>query len=112
MSAATGAERVLTPGVEFVLEVVRMEGYEQYPSLMPALYPGDLATVSKSFGMATVLRLFGTLDAMWLAFKTLANNLTHAINSETYFYGETYFCLPASICRVHGRRDRAIIRLK
>ena len=30
---------------------------EQYPSLMPTLYPG---------GSATVSRPFGTLDAMWL----------------------------------------------
>ena len=43
---------------------------EQFPSLMPTPYPGDLATVS---------RLFGTLDAMWLAFETLANNKTRCL---------------------------------
>ena len=37
-----------------------------------------------------VLRPFGTLDAMWLAFETLAINKISAIN------GENYFCCPAS----------------
>ena len=48
---------------------------------VPMLYPGALATVS---------RPFGTLDSMWLAFQTLANNETHSIS------GEKYFALPAS----------------
>ena len=59
VSAATGAERLLAPGVEVVLEVVRMVVTEQYPSLMPTLYPG---------GFTTVPRPFGTLDAIWLGF--------------------------------------------
>ena len=46
---------------------------EQYPSLMPTLYPG---------GSSSVLRPFGTVDAMWLVFETLANNKTPAINGE------------------------------
>ena len=44
---------------------------EQFPSLMPTLYPGVLATVS---------RPFDTLDAVWLDFEALANNKTPAIN--------------------------------
>ena len=54
---------------------------EQYPSLMPTLYPGVLATVS---------RPFGTLDALLLDFETLATNKTPANNGEIYLY------LPAS----------------
>ena len=71
VSAATGTERGLAPGVEVVLEVVRMAVHEQYPSLMLMLYPGVPATVS---------RPFGPLDDMWLSFETLANNNTSAIN--------------------------------
>ena len=65
VSAATATERVLAPGVDIVLEVVRMAVNEQYPSLMPTLYPGV---------MATEPRPFGSLDAMWLAFQAFANN--------------------------------------
>ena len=67
VSAATGTERFLAPGTDNVLEVVRMAVDEQYPSLMPTLYPGV---------MATEPRRFGTLDAMWLALQALANNKT------------------------------------
>ena len=56
--------------------MVRMAVNEEYPSLMPTLYPGVLTTV---------LRPFGTMDAMRLAFETLAKNKTLAINGETYF---------------------------
>ena len=58
VSAATGTERVLAPGTDIVLAVVRMALHEQYPSLMPTLYPGVTAKEP---------RPFGTLDAMWLA---------------------------------------------
>ena len=63
VSAATGTERALAPGTDFVLEVVRMAVNEQYPSLMPTFYPGVMATESKPFG---------TLEAMRLAFQALA----------------------------------------
>ena len=77
MSGATGTERGLAPGVEVVLEVVRMAVNEQYLGLMPTLYPEVFATVS---------RPFVTLDAVWLACQTLANNKTPAINVENCFY--------------------------
>ena len=76
VSEATGTGRVLAPGVEAALEVVRMAVNEQYPSLIPTLHPGVLATVS---------RPFGTMDAMWLAFEILANNTTRAINGAILF---------------------------
>ena len=71
-----GTERVLAPGVEIVLQVVRMAVRDQFPSLVSTLYPGVLAMVS---------RPSGTLDAMWLAFQTLVNNKTPAISSGNYF---------------------------
>ena len=73
VSAATGTERVLAPGAELAFEVVRMAVNEQYPSLMPSLYPGAIATEP---------RPFGTWDAMWLAFQTLASNKTPTINCD------------------------------
>ena len=42
VSATTGTERVLAPGVDVVLEVVRMAVNEQFPSFMPTLYLGGL----------------------------------------------------------------------
>lgn len=74
--AATGTERVSAPGVEVVLEVVRMAVNEQYLSLIPTIYPAVVATVPKPFG---------TLDVMRLAFQTLRDSETPAINGEPYF---------------------------
>ena len=39
MSTATGSERVLSPGTGEVLEVVWVAAIEQFPALVPALYP-------------------------------------------------------------------------
>ena len=38
VAAVTGSERVLAPGVDVVLEVVRMSVNEQFPTLMPTWY--------------------------------------------------------------------------
>ncbi|CAN0571839.1 unnamed protein product, partial [Laminaria digitata] len=57
VSAATGTERVLAPGAEVVLEVVRLSVNEQFPSLMPTLYTGNLATEKKPFGSLDAMRL-------------------------------------------------------
>ena len=76
MSAVTGIERTLAPGVDVVLEVVRMAVNEQFPSLMPTLYPGSMATGPKSYA---------SLDEMWKAFGDLSNNKTPAINGEFFF---------------------------
>ena len=54
---------------------------EQYPILMPTLYPGVMVTVSRPFGI---------LDAMYFSSETLANTKTPAIN------GGKHFSLPAS----------------
>ena len=59
VSAVTGSERVLFPGTDVVLEVVRMAVNEQFPTLMPTLYPGSKATDP---------RPYASLDAMWKAF--------------------------------------------
>ena len=48
VSAVTGSDRTLAPGVDMVLEVVRMAVNEQFPLLMPTLYPGSMATGSEA----------------------------------------------------------------
>ena len=120
-TATAGSERVLSPGTDVVLKVVRMAVNEQFSTPMPMLYPGSNATDP---------RPFASVDAMWRAFSDLAHNKTPAVN------GGKHFSLPASStgarssapsgprsagngrgtaeCRPSrplGRRDRAILRL-
>ena len=122
VSAVTGRERTLASSVDVVLEVVRMAVNEQLPTLMPTLYLGSMATDPKPHA---------SLDKMWKAFTDLAHNKTPAINGEKYIYlpvsssgarssvssgprpaghvgAARAECRPR---RLHGRRDRAIIRL-
>ena len=79
--AITGSERTLAPGVDVVLEVVRMAVNEQFPTLMPTVYPGSMATDPKPYA---------SLDKMWKAFNDLARNKTSAVN------GGKIFSLPVS----------------
>ena len=58
MPTATRSERVLSPGTDVVLEVVRVVANEQFPALLPALYPGSKATDP---------RPYASLYAMWRA---------------------------------------------
>ena len=81
-SAVTGGERVLSPGTYVVLEVVRMAADEQFPTLMPTLYPGSKAMDP---------RPYASLDVMWKAFSGLAHNKTLTVN------GRKHFSLPVSL---------------
>ena len=54
-STVTGSERLLSPETDVVLQVVRMAVKEQFPTLMPTLYPGSKATDP---------RPYASLDAM------------------------------------------------
>ena len=49
VSATTGTERDLAPGVDISFEVVRMAMNEQYPRLMPTLYPGGHGREPEAF---------------------------------------------------------------
>ena len=73
--AVTGSERTLAPGVDVVLEVVRLAVNEQFPTLMPTLYPSSMDTDPK---------LYASLDKGWKAFGDLANNKTPAVNGEKH----------------------------
>ena len=66
VSAVTGSERTLVPGVDMVLEVVRM-------ALIPTLYPGSMAMDPKPYA---------SLDEMWKAFGDVSSNKTPAVNGE------------------------------
>ena len=44
VSTATGSERVLSPGTDVVLKVVRRAMNEQFPDLMPVVYPCSKTT--------------------------------------------------------------------
>ena len=46
---------------------------EQFPSLMPTLYPGSMATGPKPYD---------SLDKMWKAFADLSSTKTPAVNGE------------------------------
>ena len=81
VSAFTGSDRFLAPGVDVVLEVVRMAVNEQFPTLMPTFYPGSMATDPKPHT---------SLEAMWKALSDLAHNKTPAVN------GDFVFSLPIS----------------
>ena len=89
-SAVTGSERTLAPGVDVVLEVVRMAVNEQFPTLMPTLYPGSMATDPKPYA---------SLDKMWKAFGDMENNKKPAVKGKKF---------PAvdAICVVTGRRHK------
>ena len=75
VSAVTGSERTLAPKVDVVLEVVRMTVNEQFPTLVPTLYPGSIATDPKSCA---------SLDKMWKAFSDFAHNKTPAVSGDWF----------------------------
>ena len=78
VSAVTGSDRTLAPGVEVVFEVVRMAVDEQFPPLMPTSYPGSMATDPKPYA---------SLGRMWKAFgDDLSNNKTAAVNVEKQIF--------------------------
>ena len=77
VSRVTGSERVVSLGTDVVLEVVRMAVNEQFPTLMPTLYPASKATDP---------RPYVSLGAMWRALSVLAHNKTPAVNGEKHIY--------------------------
>ena len=76
VAVATVNERLLPPGTDVVLEVVRMAVNERFPTLVPTLYPGSKATDS---------RPFASLDAMWRDVSDLAHYKTPAVKGENHF---------------------------
>ena len=56
VSAVTGSERILAPGMDVVLELVWMAVNGQFPTMMSTFYPGSMATDPEPCS---------SLDAMW-----------------------------------------------
>ena len=88
VSAVTGSEGALAPGVDVGLQVVRMAVNEQLPSLKPTLCPGSTATGPKPYA---------SLDEMRKAFNDLSNNKTPAINGDFFFFFASFFVRSAVI---------------
>ena len=57
------------------IELVRIRTAQQYPMLMPTLFPGDLATREKPYV---------TLTSMWTAFNDLKHNMSPAIDGDVF----------------------------
>ena len=57
----------LAPSSAMAIELVRIRTAQQYPTLMPTLFPGDLATREKPYV---------TLTSMWTAFNDLKHNIS------------------------------------
>ena len=87
VSTVTGSERVLSPGTNVVLEVVRMAVNEQFPTIVPTLYPASKTTDP---------RPYVSLGALWRAFSDLAHNKTPVVN------GEKPLSLPVSSTRARS----------
>ena len=93
----------------------------EFPGLRSTLYSGTLGCAPNSFvTVSTMYLAFGTLDPMWSAFPSLANNKTQAINSENNICllrrGPGPPIMGAARdgrhpSRLHDRRHRANIRL-
>ena len=65
----------LAPSAAMAIELVRIRTAQQYPMLMPTLFPGDLATREK---------LYVILTSMWTAFNDLKHNMSPAIDGDTF----------------------------
>ena len=65
----------LAPSAAMAIELVRIRTAQQYPMLMPTLFPGDLATRETPYV---------TLASMWTAFGDLKHNMSPAIDGDAF----------------------------
>ena len=65
----------LAPSTEMAIELVRIRTAQQYPMLIPTLFPGDLATREKPYD---------SLASMWTAFADLKHNTSPAIDGGAF----------------------------
>ena len=65
----------LAPSAAMTIELVRIKTDQQYPILMPTLFPRDLATREKPYV---------TLAPMWAAFGDLKHNMSPAIDGDAF----------------------------
>ncbi|CAN0455733.1 unnamed protein product, partial [Ascophyllum nodosum] len=65
----------LAPSAAMIIELVRIRTAQQYPMLMPTLFPVDLAAREKPYV---------TLASMWTAFGDLKHNMSPAIDGDAF----------------------------
>ena len=65
----------LAPSATMAIGLVRIRTAQQYPTLMPTLFPGDRATREKPYA---------SLALMWTAFADLKHNTSPAINGDAF----------------------------
>ena len=65
----------LAPSATMAIELLRIRTAQQYPTLMPTLFPGDRATREKPYA---------SLALMWTAFADLKHNTSPAINGDAF----------------------------
>ena len=71
----------LAPSATMAIELVRILTAQQYPTLMPTLFPCDRATREKPYA---------SLALMWTAFADLKHNTSPAINGSPAIIGESF----------------------
>ena len=92
--AVMGSERVLAPGIDVMLEVVRMAVNKQFPTLMTTLYAGSLASD---------LKPSASLGMMWKPFNDFKHKKTPAVNGE-HFFSLPFYSMGARSSVWSGRR--------
>ena len=65
----------LAPSATMAIDLVRIRTAQQYPTLMPTLFPGDRATREKPHA---------SLALMWTPFADLKHNTSPAINGDAF----------------------------
>ena len=65
----------LAPSPDMAMELVRIRAAQQYPTLMPTLFPGKLATQEKPYD---------SVAALWVAFAHLKPNTSPAIDCDAF----------------------------
>ena len=94
VSAVMGSERVSAPGIDVMLEVVRMAVNKQFPTLMTTLYAGSLASD---------LKPSASLGMMWKPFNDFKHKKTPAVNGE-HFFSLPFYSMGARSSVWSGRR--------
>ena len=65
----------LAPSPEMAMELIRIRTAQQYPMLMPTLFPGNLATRE---------RPYASLATLWTVFVHLKHNTSPAIDGDVF----------------------------
>ena len=94
----------LAPSAAMAIELVRTRTAQQYPMLMPTLFPGDLATREKPYV---------SLASMWTAFGDLKHNTSPAIDGDAFtsapqasnLHAPPTVAVPAALAAVSQRHN-------